>query len=79
MERYAFYAFAAFMILGGFWMLVRPREAALMQREHDEGSHPPTGGEVWNMRLFGVFFVVVGICSLYAMILNLPGADFLTP
>jgi hypothetical protein len=79
MERYGFCLVAAYMILGGLWMFTRPREAALRNREPEEGQHPPTTGEIWNMRVFGGVFIAAGICFMYAMLMKLPGADFLTP
>ncbi len=79
MERYGFCAAAGFMILGGLWMIAQPIEAALMHRERDEGSHPPTAGEIWNVRVVGGGMIVIGIFILYAFLTNTPGSDILTP
>jgi|HubBroStandDraft_4_1064222.scaffolds.fasta_scaffold130021_2 UDP-N-acetylmuramyl pentapeptide phosphotransferase/UDP-N-acetylglucosamine-1-phosphate transferase len=79
MERYGFCFACLMMIAAGVWMAVRPRQAALQSRDEKEDARPATSDEVWQMRIGGGVLIVAGFCFLCALLMKLPGTDFLTP
>jgi len=78
MDKFVFECVAVAGIGGGLVMAARPAWAVLHDRDHGD-NRPVTAGEVWTMRLAGLF-VLAGSCyGLYALLTGMPGAEFGAP
>ena len=74
MERFIWECLTVAGIGTGVCMAVRPRWAALHSRD-DGDTSPPTAGEIWAMRVVGVFLVAGSWYGLYALLTGMPGAE----
>jgi hypothetical protein len=73
-ERIVFAGVAVATIVFGVCSVVWP--AWVVLRSVDEGEkRPPTLGEIWFIRLVGLFALFVGVNGLYAIVTGMPGAD----
>ena len=65
----------ALMILG-VCLLIRPAEMAMYSRESDDAA-PVSSAEIWRTRVTGALLIAGGAYAIYAVIMRLPGAEFI--
>ena len=65
------------MMLTGLCMLLWPAQIALQSRDSDDAATPATPAEIWQMRVLGLILIAGGAYGLCAVLMNLPGAEFI--
>ena len=74
MERIVFGGVAVATIVFGVCSVVRPGWVVLKRLDQQE-KRPPTGGEIWFIRVIGVGALLGGVSGLYAILTGMPGAE----
>jgi hypothetical protein len=75
MERFIFSCAAACLMVLGVCLVIWPAWIALLNRDAGE-TQPPTAGEVWQLRLVGAALTALSGYALYALLTQMPGAEF---
>lgn len=64
------------LIALGAYMLIRPAEVAARNRDNDDTS-PASSAEIRRTRVTGALLLAGGAYAIYAVIMRLPGAEFI--
>jgi hypothetical protein len=76
MEQFLIGVMLAALIVGGVYMIIWPAAVVQQNRDEDEKSCPPSGLEIWQMRVLGVLVIAGVIYMVYAILTGMPGAEF---
>jgi hypothetical protein len=76
MERVIFGGVAVAFMMLGVGLLFWPAWFIRHDREQDNVPRPPTPGDIWRMRMVGIFLIAGGGYGLYCILAGVPGAEF---
>jgi hypothetical protein len=68
LERFLWFIVPIGLSIVGGYMIIRPAEIALQNRDHAGDTSPPTAAEIRFTRGLGVVVLVGGIYGLYRML-----------
>jgi hypothetical protein len=76
MDRFIPTFIAIAMLLTGVSALIWPAGVAVQSRDDQGDTAPASRAEVWQMRVVGLLLIAGSLYFLYAILMNLPGAEF---